>query len=219
MAGILKELRPLGFSPLASGIKGEVLKYNFKGIGKIVTDKSLSGNNGRLIPKENPPKRQIYSWFPLKVKLILDGSNSVRVPDDPSLDLLRKVKVTMRILDTERTVGYLLDKGVRNSDGGYGLFVGERGGGYLSFKVADGERTKGVNWAGWNFGETPVTVTGEYDRDKGVIRMLSDGEEVARESTDMRMVSTDFPLFLGRRADWPSQYQAAEIDYVSIEGE
>jgi len=75
MSGILEELRPLGFTPLASRIKREVLKYNFEGVGPIVMDKSGHGNLGRLKPKDDPPKRKIVSWFPLKMIMAFDGEN------------------------------------------------------------------------------------------------------------------------------------------------
>lgn len=49
------KLHPLGFTPLTSAAAGQVLKYDFKGIGPRVIDKSGHGNGGWLKP---PPIRR-----------------------------------------------------------------------------------------------------------------------------------------------------------------
>jgi len=66
MIEILEKVRPFGYTPLISNLRNEVLKYNFRGISRLVVDKSGHGNNGKLKPRENPPKRKVISWFPLK---------------------------------------------------------------------------------------------------------------------------------------------------------
>jgi len=64
-----------------------VLKYDFKEIGPVVVDKSGHGNLGRLKPVYDPPRRQVISWFPLKVVLIFDGKDDlVKTPYSPSIE-------------------------------------------------------------------------------------------------------------------------------------
>jgi len=82
MTGILEKVRPFGYTPLISEMRNEVLKYNFRGISRLVVDKSGHGNNGKLMPKEDPPRRKIVSWFPFEEVLVFDGENDfVEVPD------------------------------------------------------------------------------------------------------------------------------------------
>jgi len=64
-----------GYTPLKASRERQVLKYDFKGIGPIVVDKSGHGNLGRLKSKENPPRRKVVSWFPLKVIMNFDGKD------------------------------------------------------------------------------------------------------------------------------------------------
>jgi len=66
-----------GFTPLKSGMEGEVAKYDFKGIGPIVLDKSGHGNGLRLKPlwPMNSPRRKTVSLFPLKRTLVFDGED------------------------------------------------------------------------------------------------------------------------------------------------
>jgi len=69
MTGILEKVRPFGHTPLISNLRNEVLKYNFRGISRLVVDKSGNGNNGKTLPEENPPRREIVSWFPPEVRM------------------------------------------------------------------------------------------------------------------------------------------------------
>jgi len=62
-----------GYTPLKAAQEGQILKYDFRGIGPIVVDKSGNGNLGRLRPVDNPPRRKIQSLFPLKVVMDFDG--------------------------------------------------------------------------------------------------------------------------------------------------
>jgi len=76
-----------GYTPLKATLEGQVLKYDFKGIGPIVIDKSGNGNRGELMPREDPPRRKILSWPPLEMAIALDGENDhVKTPDTPDLD-------------------------------------------------------------------------------------------------------------------------------------
>jgi len=83
-----------GFTPLKAIMKGQVLKYDFRGVGPRVIDKSGHGNGGRLMPKEDPPRRKIVSWFPLEVILQFDGKDDfILVSDDPSLNVTDELKI------------------------------------------------------------------------------------------------------------------------------
>jgi len=64
-----------GYTPLKAAQEGQVLKYDFKGLGPIVVDKSGNGNRGRLKPVGDPPRREVQSLFPLKVSIKFDGKN------------------------------------------------------------------------------------------------------------------------------------------------
>jgi len=77
-----------GYTPLKSSLEGKVLKYDFRGIGPTVVDKSGHGNTGMLMPRKDPPRRKIVSWFPLRVVMDFDGENDyIKVPHDSSLDM------------------------------------------------------------------------------------------------------------------------------------
>jgi len=81
-----------GYTPLKAYREGQVLKYNFKGVGPMVVDKSGHGNLGRLKPTKDPPRRKVVSWFPLKVIMSLDGEDDyVEVSNAPQPDHLSVV--------------------------------------------------------------------------------------------------------------------------------
>jgi len=80
----LEKIRPFGYTPLSSRTKEEVLKYNFKGVGPVVADKSLHGNRGILKPlwPIDAPRREPVSIFPPSAMLVFDGENDyVSAPD------------------------------------------------------------------------------------------------------------------------------------------
>ena len=89
------KLHPLGFTPLTSAAAGQVLKYDFKGIGPRVMDKSGHGNGGWLKPPADPPRRRILSPFPLEVMLVFDGEGDY--VKGPVLDIRNQVGVRARV--------------------------------------------------------------------------------------------------------------------------
>jgi len=112
-----------GFTPLKAIAKGQVLKYDFKDIGPRVIDKSGHGNGGRLMPKEDPPKRKIVSWFPLEVVMVFKGKGDrIVAKDDPTLDITEELTIETVVNPepaTERQI--LVDKHKPHDGGGYVL--------------------------------------------------------------------------------------------------
>jgi len=86
-----------GYTPLKAAQEDQVLKYDFRGIGPIVVDKSGHENLGRSKPRRNPPRRKILSLFPLKMAMAFDGSNYIEVSDDPTLNISDYLTVSLRV--------------------------------------------------------------------------------------------------------------------------
>lgn len=74
---VVGKLTPLGFTPLLSTTTGQILKYDFRGLGSRIIDKSLNGNYGILKPEwpSNSPKRKITPTFPPRIMLEFDGED------------------------------------------------------------------------------------------------------------------------------------------------
>jgi len=66
-----------GITPLKARQEKQVLKYDFKGVGPLVVDKSLNGHGGTLKPNwpVGSARRKTVSIFPLKVKVVFDGED------------------------------------------------------------------------------------------------------------------------------------------------
>jgi len=92
-----------GFTPLKAAQEGKVLKYDFRGLGPRVLDKSGNFNGGTLKPlwPVNSPRRSI----PPRA-LTFDGEDDyVLVPDDRTLHMGRiSLGVTFESLDEHDTV-------------------------------------------------------------------------------------------------------------------
>jgi len=83
-----------GFTPLKARQEGQVLKYDFKGIGPRVLDKSGNFNGGTLKPRwpVNSPRRSI----PPKT-LAFDGEDDwLRVPESQSLNAINH-RISIRV--------------------------------------------------------------------------------------------------------------------------
>lgn len=97
------KVSPLGFTPLLSGASNQILKYDFKGVGPRVFDKSGNGNGGLLKPNwpKNAPRREPVLGIPLGGKLVFDGEDDyVKVSDDPSLDV-NEITIDMKLKPRE----------------------------------------------------------------------------------------------------------------------
>jgi len=78
-----------GFTPLKASQEGQVLKYDFKGVGPRVVDKSGNFNGGMLKPlwPVNSPRRKPVAQFPLKAIMNFDGEDDyIDIGQPDSLD-------------------------------------------------------------------------------------------------------------------------------------
>jgi len=158
---VADRLHPLGFTPLTSAAAGQVLKYDFKGIGPRVIDKSGHGNGGWLKPPANPPRRRILSPFPLEMMLVFDGEGDY--VKGPVLDIRNQIGIRARVRTTQ-----IED---------WGWFVAQPG----AFTLAmdnDGRASAGIHQNGsWNYLESPTTRL-MNDGEWHVEEMSYDGEEL-----------------------------------------
>jgi len=214
MAGILEKARPLGFTPLLSNVRNEVLKYNFREVGRRVLDKSGHGNTGEMKPKDDPPKRKIVSLFPLEVAMVFDGENDfVRISDDPSLDITSQIAVTVEMKPTEDTKGEwtgVVDKKWKET---YSMRYVNKGARFIVVTEEGREQvgTKPLALGEWH------RVRGEYDGEE--IRMLHNGEVQQALPLNGRIRTNDKDLYVGaRNVDGRARYHfKGELKYVSIE--
>jgi len=195
MAGILEKVRPFGYTPLASRIKGEVLKYNFRGISRLVVDKSGHGNNGKLMPKEDPPRRKIVSWFPFRVVLVLDGENDyVKSSDGPEYRHISDISISASVVPETGMdrFGRIVEK--RDA---FECWLDSRGA--IGFRLRD----DGWNWfirAGTTVDLEPGKshdVKFEWDDDTGDAQVLLDEEVVARGTGHGRITERSSPVNIG----------------------
>jgi len=132
-----------GFTPLKARARGQVLKYDFKGLGPRVIDKSINGNGGMLEPRwpTNSPKRKTVSTFPLEMVLVFDGEDDyVRIPNKPSLNFGKEEDISVRInirTPPRETGSAIFFKA--NSQDEKGWWVNLDGGGRVEFGIHDGD--------------------------------------------------------------------------------
>jgi len=103
-----------GYTPLKAALEGQVLKYDFKGIGPIVVDKSGHGNGGKFGPNwpKNSPKRKVISWFPFEESVVFDGKDDlVFIDPSSSLDITDGITLFVRV-NPEKVSGqnWIIDK-------------------------------------------------------------------------------------------------------------
>jgi len=194
MVRILEKLRPLGFTPLASMAKGEVLKYNFRGVGPVAVDKSGHGNLGRLKPREDPPRRRIQSVLPPEVVMVFDGKDDrIQVPYDRSLDVFTSIAVEADIyVDSyPQQFSQVIAKGVTRS-GGFGLTL--KSNDYVLWELWNNEGKKGSADARvMSLGERHK-IRGEWDGE--TVTLVFDGDEVATGSLTGTLTSEE-PVYIG----------------------
>jgi len=95
------KISPVGFTPFLSLASGQVLKYDFRGIGPRVIDKSGSGNYGVLKPNwpKDAPWRTIVPTVPLTATVKMDGENDfIQIPfREPSMYLDGSFKIEITV--------------------------------------------------------------------------------------------------------------------------
>jgi len=192
---------PLGFTPLTSSIRNQVLKYNFVGIGRTVTDKSGHGNRGKMLPKEDPPKRKIVSWFPLEVEMVFDGENDyIKVPDDPSLRLEKSFTIEVEYIhkaDPDVHTAIVRKRGFEESTG-YILGVwGNSNRVFFAGLIGPGEVAFRAAYAHVPYDEK-VKLTGVADFEEKKAYLKKNGEVVKEVPYERNVSISKVPLELGR---------------------
>jgi len=208
-----------GYTPLKAYREGQVLKYDFKGIGPKVMDKSGHGNLGRLKPREDPPRRKVVSWFPLKVALKLDGENDlVNVPDSKSLRMENGFRIDIEIKSRQnkflgRTYPwtFLVWKGCW--PGNYSIHDG--GDGRTAFRIFDAKENEyGIASNVIEYGKR-IRLGYIYNPGKGEIRIEKNGETVESKTIgDVTPLYTgDQPVVIGGEG---RQNYIGDMSYLSI---
>jgi len=199
LKNLVERTSPLGFTPLISVASGEVLKYDFKGVGPVVIDKSGPPvNNGKLKPNwpTNTPRRRLVSILPPTAELVLDGDDDyVLVPDDPSLDISR---MTVSLDFTRRTVA---DEGITTLVGKFQdnnnywiiwLRRADHGNAEISFTTeVDGERSS----VGTGRRITPGRYAVDCEFDGSELAMYLNDEEVDRSPG--KLATYDADVYIG----------------------
>jgi len=210
-----------GYTPLKAFLEGQVLKYDFRGVGPIVVDKSGNGNLGRLKPLKDPPRRKIASWLPLEVALKFDGENDfVMAPDDPSLKLPEGLGIIMDIksrqnefLDRGYSWTFLIWKGAFGT-GNY--YITDEGNGGTKFRIDDSAGNRHVVRApgAIEYGER-IRLSYTYRPETGVMKIEKNGEAVSSKNIgDVTPLYTgDQPVIVGGRG---KQNYLGDMSYLSI---
>jgi len=186
-----------GYTPLKAAQEGQVLKYDFRGVGPIVVDKSGNGNRGTLEPSwpTNSPKRRIASGFPLGVGMVFDGEDDYI--EGPILNLDDKLSFVALIKPSPNFSGEFTPIGK----------WGWAGRGYV-FRVSYDKPDNPLElwFRGSEHGRTVGMKTGTlqgigatYSSDRGEIRYFRNGERVAVIPETRKIKPTDVTLKIGER--------------------
>jgi len=176
MAGVLTEETNIlglpsltGLTPLKARQQDQVLKYDFKGVGPLVIDKSGNFNRGIL----HGAKRKVVSVLPLKMAISCDGKDDyVHTPSNPTAEVPELTVVASIKADTLRGVRQIVGS-YHEKRADWQLKFED---GHFSWDVQDSEG----NWIRVNGSITPSEST-EYHV-KGVYtgeesRLYVNGEE------------------------------------------
>jgi len=214
---IIGRISPLGFTPLSSRTAGQVLKYDFKGIGPRVVDKSGNFNGGTLKPRWpiDSPRRMPQAEIPPNAVLRFDGENDIIVaPDSTSLDLDREVTIDARVKplpkaghqpvlvkNPELEENYEL--GIR-PDEGLASYINTTEGRHMNVI-----RRKVIEFGEWN----RITMTYE----PGSYRLYANGSLVNEEKVTGNPIPTDGKLSIGTELG-EDRYFKGDMDWVRVYG-
>jgi len=218
MAGVLTEETNIlglpsltGLTPLKARQQNQILKYNFKGIGPLVVDKSGNFNRGIL----HGPKREVISIFPLKMAISCDGEDDyVVVPTPNTVSSVSSVTASVKMsMDTEvERYRHFLSTTHANEEVGYDFSVYR---GELHFAVNDGtlggmgERVTAPLDPGGHL------VKGSYDDETGELMLSVDQEVVDSRTISIGSIKAAKRLFIGaRREDYG--FTKCKIENVQI---
>lgn len=194
------KLSPLGFTPLLSTASGQVLKYDFKGVGPRVIDKSGHGNGGILKPRwpKNAPRRGIIRAVPPDVRLAFDGEDDyLHIPFSRSLTMGKvwSVELTGKVEDFPSDAGRVP---ILKQGSGWLLALDSwTPSGTLDFITRyEGKmnRTRGGNMLG-----EPTKVVAVYNQEENYQKLIVAGEESVttpiepyeREDTAIRILGDE----------------------------
>jgi len=194
-----------GYTPLKAAQEGQVLKYDFKGIGPIAVDKSGHGNLGRLKPVDDPPRRKIRSLLPLKVVMVFDGENDyIEVPDKPTLNMgMEDLTVSLKVrTGTRKNYVGLIQKQDSMWQEGWGIAMYD---GKITPNINNGsDKIRGMSRSRINDGE-PHLVRVVYDRNGDMTIYIDEEEDgssdISRFSGDN--ITNDHPVWIGRNKGQP----------------
>jgi len=190
-----------GYTPLKAFLEGQVLKYDFRGVGPVVLDKSGNGNLGRLKPKEDPPRRKIVSWFPFEMALKFAGNGDrVVIPFDESLDNFSELTVLAEFNLNKYTGRYNLI--VQKSPWAVGSFLMYvRDDGVLKFGVQT--ETGRYNPGTKNFDlNRDIKVRGVFDGES--VQLFVDGNLENETSVPKTTLKLEKKVMIGDQTDSPS---------------
>lgn len=221
----LERIAPLGFTPLTSSIRGEVLKYDFAGAGPRVLDKSGHLNGGMLKPNwpKNAPKRRIVSLFPPNVVLRFDGVDDYLVArDSPSLSALSAFTIFVRFKMDELPsragrVFNVISKGTQPAYIGEWFITITRDDRFNIGVVEDG-RTKTVIKSPSALAEnTWYSIKGTFSDETDTLKASQDGEEVGEKVARETIQDTSHNVFIGYDAVQEGRQFKGEIGEIRIQ--
>jgi len=214
------KLSPLGFTPLLSTASGQVLKYDFKGVGPRIFDKSGHGNGGILKPKwpKNAPRREIIHAVPPDVRLVFDGEDDyVRGPRGLTVGSEITVDAVFTARELKR-FEFILSQGIPEKEGrGFYARLNENGG--LQWLVG----IEGDDYMTSRPGETVVNAGDRYrltanaSREKMQVFLNGAKTDERPIGTPLSLQSTE-PLIVGANPR-PYNFLSGGIERVSIYNE
>jgi len=190
-----------GYTPLKSAREGQILKYDFKGIGPKVIDKSGHGNMGTLKPNwpKNAPKRELVSLFPLDFAVRLDGKDDyIETPGD-NLNPEGSFSIFARVTPgSQEQIEARASDIIHKGDVLYGQYRLQIRRGVFRFLVSNREREEPSVVSGGDPTEgTCSKIRGEWSEEENEIRLYVDGSLADSKTPTITPGATPGPFRIG----------------------